>query len=133
MVMKDAELDELWRALGHYRGKIKEHLEAAAETEATMASMVPERIIREYRELKHDYEHDHEALGKLQADYQKRIAELQKNDPKIELLNFEGELSHLVSDIASFNLDKQGIVSRISSIRNTMRTRLQALGYKGYF
>lgn len=130
MVLKDAELDELWRGLGHYRGKIKEHLEAATETEATMASMVPERLFREYRDLKADYEHDHEALGKLQADYQKRIAELQKLDPKSELQLFEMELSHLVSDIASFNLDRQGIVSRVSSIRNTMRNRLQALGYK---
>lgn len=133
MVLKDAELDEIWRALGNYRGKIREHLEAAIETEQTMASMVPERVIREYRDLKADYEHDHEALEKLQADYQRRIAELKKSDPKGELQVFERELSHLVSDIATYNLDRQSIVSRVSSIRDKIRNRMQALGYSGHF
>ncbi len=133
MVMKDAELDELWRALGHYRGKIRELLEAATETEATMASMVPEKLFREYRELKHDYEHDHEALGKLQADYQKRIAELKASDPKAELLVFERELSQLVSDTATFNLDRQTIANRVLDIRNKLRNRLYMLGFKGHF
>lgn len=87
MVLKDAELDELWRGLGYYRGKIKEHLEAAIETEATMFSMVPERLIREYRDLKADYEHDHEALGKLQADYKKRINEIFELKRKYDELN----------------------------------------------
>jgi len=76
MVLKDAELDELWRALGSHRGKIREHLEVAIETEQTMASMVPERLIREYRDLKADYEHEHEALGKLQRDYTLRVTAL---------------------------------------------------------
>lgn len=133
MVLKDAELDELWRTLGSYRGKIREHLEAATETEATMASMVPERLFREYRELKHDYEHDHEALGKLQADYQKRIAELKARDPRVELQVFERELSQLVSDIATYNLDRQSIVNRVVDMRNKIRSRMQALGYKGHF
>ncbi len=131
MVMKDAELDELWRALGHYRGKIKEHLEAAAETEATMASMVPERIIREYRDLKADYEHDHEALEKLQADYQKRIAELQITRNQLQV--YEREMSHLISDIATFNLDQKSIGGRITSIRDKIRTDLRAVGYRGNF
>lgn len=87
MVMKDAELDELWRGLGSYRGKIREHLEVAIETEATMSSMVSERLIREYRDLKADYEHDHEALEKFQADYQKRIAEYSKLKRKYDDLN----------------------------------------------
>ena len=87
MVLKDAELDELWRGLGHYRGELKKHLEAATKTEATMFSTATERIFREYRELKHDYEHDHEALGKLQADYQKRIAEIFEGKRKYDELN----------------------------------------------
>lgn len=133
MVLKDAELDELWRGLGYYRGKIREHLEAATETEATMSSMVPERLFREYRELKHDYEHDHEALGKLQADYQKRITELKTSDPKAELQAFERQLSQLVSDIATFNLDRQTIVNRVVGIRDDIRKKMQALGFKGHF
>ena len=76
MVMKDAELDELWRGLGHYRGKINEHLELVTETEATMFSAVTERLFREYRGLKADYEHEHEALGKLQRDYTLRVKAL---------------------------------------------------------
>jgi len=76
MVLKDAELDEIWRGLGHYRGEHRKHLEAAIQTEQTMFSMATERIFREYQELKHDYEHEHEALGKLQADYKKRIDEI---------------------------------------------------------
>lgn len=76
MVLKDAELDELWRGLGHYRGKIKEHLEAATQTEATMLSMVTDRLFREYRDLKADYEHEHEHLGKLQRDYTLRVKAL---------------------------------------------------------
>lgn len=76
MVMKDAELDELWRGLGHYRGKIKEHIEVVEETEATMASIIPERLFREYRELKANYEHDHEQLEKLQRDYTLRVKAL---------------------------------------------------------
>lgn len=76
MVLKDAELDELWRGLGYYRGKIKEHLEVATETEATMSSTIIERLFREYRDLKANYEHDHEALGKLQRDYTLRVKAL---------------------------------------------------------
>lgn len=87
MVLKDAELDELWRTLGSHRGQIRERLEAAIETEQTMASMVPERLFREYRDLKHDYEHDHEALGKLQEDYQKRIQENFELKRKYDELN----------------------------------------------
>jgi len=76
MVLKDAELDELWRGLGHYRGKIKDHLEAIKETEATMLSMVTDRLFREYRDLKAGYEHDHEHLEKLQRDYTLRVKAL---------------------------------------------------------
>lgn len=133
MVLKDAEIDELWRALGHYRGKIKEHLEVATDTEATMSSQIAERLFREYRDLKADYEHDHESLEKLQADYQKRIAELKKGDPTGELRIFERQLSQFVSDIATFNLDRQTIVTRVADIRNKIRSRMQALGYKGPF
>lgn len=89
MVLKDAELDELWRGLGHYRGKIKEHLEIVTKTEATMSSMVPDRLFREYGDLKADYEHEHEALGKLQADYQKRIAEISELKRKYDKLKAE--------------------------------------------
>jgi len=94
MVMKDAELDELWRGLGHYRGKIKEHLEVATENEATMFSTVTERMFREYRDLKADHEHDHEHLEKLQRDYTLRVKaldertrELVEAKKKIEALN----------------------------------------------
>lgn len=87
MVLKDAELDELWRGLGHYRGEHRKQLEAAIQTEQTMFSMATERLFREYRDLKHDYEHDHEALGKLQADYQKRIAEIFEWKRKYDELN----------------------------------------------
>lgn len=73
MVLKDAELDELWKSLGYYRLEIKKNLEAITKTEATMFSMVPDRLIREYQELKHDYEHQHEALEKLQRDYTLRV------------------------------------------------------------
>ena len=76
MILKDAELDELWRGLGHYRGKIKEHLEVITETEATMLSMVTDRLFREYRDLKADYEHEHEHLEKLQRDYTLRVKAL---------------------------------------------------------
>lgn len=131
MVLKDAELDELWRALGSYRGQIKEHLEAARENEATMSSMVPERLFREYRDLKADYEHDHEALEKLQADYQKRIAELLGARNQLQV--YERELSHLISDIATFNLDQKSIGGRITSIRDKIRTDLRAVGYRGNF
>lgn len=131
MVLKDEELDELWRALGSYRGIIRDHLEAARENEATMSSMVPERLFREYRELKHDYEHDHEALGKLQADYQKRIAELQGARSQLQV--YERDLSHLVSDIATFNIDQKSMGGRITSIRDKIRTDLRATGYRGNF
>ncbi|MDP2753713.1 MAG: hypothetical protein Q8P40_04900 [Nitrospirota bacterium] len=131
MVLKDAELDELWRALGSYRGKIREHLEAATETEATIASMVPERLFREYRDLKADYEHDHEALGMLQADYRKRIAELQGARSQLQV--YERDMSHLISDIATFNIDQKSIGGRITSIRDKIRTDLRAMGYKGNF
>lgn len=90
MVLKDAELDELWRGLGHYRGEIKEHLEVATETEATMFSMIPERLFREYRDLKANYEHEHEELRKLQVDYQKRISEIFELKRKYDKLNAEG-------------------------------------------
>ncbi len=76
MVLKDAELDELWRGLGHYRGQIHEHLVEVADIEGIMASNVPERLFREYRDLKADYEHEHEALGKLQRDYTLRVTAL---------------------------------------------------------
>lgn len=131
MVLKDAELDELWRALGSYRGKIREHLEAATETEATMSSMVSERLFREYRELKHDYEHDHEALGKLQGDYQRRIAELQAARNQLQV--YERDLSHLISDIATFNIDQKSIAGRITSFREKIRADLRAGGYRGNF
>lgn len=87
MVLKDAELDEIWRALGSYRGKIREHLEAAIETEATMFSMTTERMIREYRDLKADYEAEHEALAKLKEEYQKRVAEVYQWNMKYDELN----------------------------------------------
>lgn len=87
MVLKDAELDELWRVLGTHRGEIRNHLEAAIDEEQTASSHVTERLFREYRDLKADYEHDHEALGKLQADYQKRIAEIFELKRKYDELN----------------------------------------------
>lgn len=100
MVLKDAELDELWRALGHYRGKIREHLEAATETEATMASMIPERLFREYRDLKADYEHDHEALGKLQRDYTLRVKALDERTKElIELKRKYDELNRKYAEM----------------------------------
>ena len=100
MVMKDAELDELWRGLGSYRGKIREHLEVAIETEQTMASMVPERLIREYRDLKADYEHDHEALEKLQRDYTLRVKALDERIRAcVELKRKNDELNKQVVEL----------------------------------
>lgn len=87
MVLKDAELDEMWRGLGHYRGKIKEHLEVVADTEATMFSQVTERLFREYRDLKTDYEHDHEALGKFQRDYTLRVKALDERTRELAEAN----------------------------------------------
>lgn len=86
MVMKDAELNELWGVLGAHRGEIRNHLEAAIGEEQT-ASSYAERLFREYRDLKADYEHEHEALGKLQEDYQKRIAEYSELKRKYDKLN----------------------------------------------
>lgn len=124
MVLKDAELDELWRALGSYRGQIKEHLVEAADIEEIMASNVPERLFREYRDLLADHEKLQQAFKSLRESYR---------DPKDELLVFEKELSHLVSDTASFNLDRQSIANRVLDIRNKLRNRLYMLGYKGHF
>jgi len=76
MVLKDAELDELWRGEGFYRSKIKEQLEVATDTEATMFSSITERLFREYRDLKANYEHDHEHLEKLHRDYTLRVKAL---------------------------------------------------------
>ena len=76
MILKDAELDELWRVLGSHRGEIRNHLEAAIDEEQTASSLVTERLFREYRDLKADYEHEHEALGKLQRDYTLRVKAL---------------------------------------------------------
>lgn len=131
MVLKDAELDALWRVLGTHRNETRNHLEAAIEEEQTANSQVTERLFREYRDLKADYEHDHEALGKLQADYQKRIAELQS--ARSQLLVYERDLSHLISDIATFNIDQKSIGGRITSIRDKVRTDLRATGYRGNF
>lgn len=94
MVLKDAELDELWRGLGHYRGKIKEHLEVVTENEATMFSAVTERLFREYRDLKADYEHEHEALGKLQRYYTLRVTALDERiRESVELMKKYDELN----------------------------------------
>lgn len=126
--LKDAELDELWRSVGYYRNEMKKHLDEIPNIETKIFS-ITERVFREYRDLLADYEHDHEALEKLQADYQK----LKASDPKAELQVFEKELSHLVSDTASFNLDRQSIANRVLDIRNKLRNKLYTLGYKGHF
>jgi len=45
----------------------------------------------------------------------------------------ERELSHLLSDIATFNLDRQDIIKRITTIRDSLRREIWAAGYKGRF
>lgn len=87
MVMKDSELDELWRAAGFYSTKMKDSLDVALENKRASFSNVTAKLFDEYRKLKADYEHDHEALGKLQADYQKRIAEIFELKRKYDELN----------------------------------------------
>jgi len=100
MVMKDAELDELWRGLGHYRSKIKEHIDVATENEATMSSAVTERLFREYRDLKADYEHEHEALGKLQRDYTLRVTALDERIKAcVELKKKNDDLNKQVQEL----------------------------------
>jgi len=98
MVLKDAELDEIWRGLGDYRAKIKEHLEAATKIESAIFSMVSEKIIREYIELKHDYDHEHEALGKLQRDYTLRVKGLDERTR--ELVEAKKSIAELQRQLA---------------------------------
>lgn len=125
MVLKDEDLDALWRVLGTHRGETRNHIEAAIQEEQTAFSHVTERLFREYRDLKAEYER--------LAESKKSLVESKKSDPKAELQVFERELSHLVSDVASFNMDKQSIVIRVVDMRNKIRSRMQALGYQGRF
>lgn len=138
MVMKDAELDELWRELGHYRGKIKEHLEVATDTESTMSSTVTERLFREYRDLKANYEHDHEVLGKLQRDYTLRVKALdertkeliearKKSDELTDayLPKWERDLSLILQEIVNKNLrTPDDVGKRVIEVRNSIRSSL---------
>ena len=100
MVLKDSELDELWGELGHYRGAIRKHLEMAISTEATMFSMASDRLFREYQNLKHDYEREHEAHGKLQRDYTLRVKALDERtreliDAKKQMENLNRQVQEL--------------------------------------
>ncbi len=143
MVLKDAELDELWRGLGYYREKIKEHLGVATDTEATMASVVTDRLFREYRDLKAGYDHDHEALEKLQRDYTLRVKALdertrelveakKKTDELTDALlpKWERDLSLILQEIVNKNLRTPDDVGRkVIEVRNSIRSSLNK--YKG--
>lgn len=124
MVLKDTELDSLWRVLGTHRDETRSHIEAAIQEEQTAFTHVTERLFREHRDLLADHEKLQQAFKSLRESYR---------DPKEELLVFEKELSHLVSDTASFNLDRQSIANRVLDIRNKLRNKLYTLGFKGHF
>jgi len=104
MVLKDAELDELWRVLGSRRYEIRNRLEAAIGEEQTAFSLVTERLFREYRDLKADYEHEHEAHGKLQRDYTLRVKALDE---------MTRELVEAKKKIDDLNKQVQGLQQKI--------------------
>lgn len=57
---------------------------------------------------------------------------LKENDLWNALHDVESELSHILSDTGSFG-DAVFTVRRIEGIRNKLRDRLRALGYRGNF
>lgn len=125
----------------------EEHLEAVLQGEGnivtTMATIedltpvnpnefwyVPKKIA-EYKDLRDFWE----AAKKQKGDLDKHML---KGDEKMsnsieELHNVERMLSRLISDTATYNLDRQAVISQVISIRDSIRNRARALGYKGYF
>jgi alkylhydroperoxidase/carboxymuconolactone decarboxylase family protein YurZ len=101
MVLKDAEMDEIWKNLGSYRGELRKHLEAAIQTEERMFSMVPERLFREYQDLKSDYQYEHLALEKLQRDYTLRVKGLDERTKELIAANKR------IAALESINADLQ--------------------------
>ena len=87
MVLNDAELDALWRTVGSFRGKHREHLEVAIENEQTLFSTVTERLFREYRDLKALHEQADEAFDKLKRDYVLRVQALDERTAQLMVAN----------------------------------------------
>lgn len=130
MVLSDSDLDTIWRQAGTYGGKIEESLEVALENERRSFSEITTRLFKEYRDLKANFERTNDALEKLKPGLQKTA---EKSDLIGILQGYERELSQIISDTATYNLDRISIANRVAGIRDGMRRKLQELGYKGRF